>query len=163
MQKSQSEVLKEVEKEVAFEITEARDPKVFFQDRKGLFVGSSFTERIVEKSETISEGKSGTLQSFEILKYSDDATIEKALPEKHLFTESQIAAIVAEFISEQTDGKTGTLLADGNWNLFYTDTCVVGVRWVSGDAGWGVFSWQRGGREWGAGYRVFSPQLTLDF
>lgn len=158
-----SDVLKEVEKKVAFKITEARDPKVFFQDRKGLFVWSSFTERIVEKAETVPEGKSGALQSFEILKYSADAAIEMALPEKHLFTESQVAAIVAELISEQPDGKTGTLLADGNWNLFYTETCVVGVRWGAGSAGWYVGAWQRGGREWYAERRVFSPQLTLKF
>lgn len=46
---------------------------------------------------------------------------------------------------------------DGWGNLFYFPQCVVNVRWDAGDAEWFVSSWQRGGGEWSAESRVFSP------
>ncbi len=46
---------------------------------------------------------------------------------------------------------------DGNFNLFYTKDCVVGVYWSSFDGEWSVVAWRRRGVVWGRGGRVFSP------
>lgn len=46
---------------------------------------------------------------------------------------------------------------DGYANLFYLSGCVVYVHWYSGDSGWRVCAWQRGGDDWSADNRVFSP------
>lgn len=46
---------------------------------------------------------------------------------------------------------------DGNWNLFYTPSFVVSVRWYSYDSLWRVFTWARDGSGWGTDERVFSP------
>lgn len=46
---------------------------------------------------------------------------------------------------------------DGYWNLFYLESCVVGVFWNADDRGWRVSAWSRGGVGWGVGGRVFSP------
>lgn len=44
---------------------------------------------------------------------------------------------------------------DGNWNLFYTASCVVHVHWFGGE--WFVRACDRGVSAWDAGRRVFSP------
>jgi hypothetical protein len=46
---------------------------------------------------------------------------------------------------------------DGYANLFYFPACVVCVRWGADYAAWYVDTWDRRGREWSAGCRVFSP------
>ena len=46
---------------------------------------------------------------------------------------------------------------DGNWNLFYTASCVVRVYWYSFAGGWDVYAWERDGSVWDGGSRVFSP------
>lgn len=47
---------------------------------------------------------------------------------------------------------------DGSWNLFYTPSFVVRVRWHGG--GWRVSTWERDGRGWDADYQVFSPAIV---
>ncbi len=49
---------------------------------------------------------------------------------------------------------------DGNWNLFYTASHVVHVRW-GGDA-WHVRAWARDDSPWSADYRVFSPATSSE-
>lgn len=51
---------------------------------------------------------------------------------------------------------------DGYWNLFYTPTFVVGVRWGSGGGSWRVDAWARGRRAWRTDGRVVSP-ATVNF
>lgn len=46
---------------------------------------------------------------------------------------------------------------DGNFNLFYTNDCVVGVYWDSFDGKWRVDAWGRDGDAWLQDSRVFSP------
>lgn len=46
---------------------------------------------------------------------------------------------------------------DGYANLFYTESCVVGVRWDRFHGGWSVGTWSRDGVRWSADSRVFSP------
>lgn len=129
-------------------------PEEFFQKRTGLYVWSDFIERIVSKAKQ-TKAKTYALESYDLVRSSKDEEIESALGKKHLFSESEVCAIIAELISQQPKGEKGTLLADYNWNLFYTPSFVVHVYW-DGDE-WRVYAWGRGGREWLAGRRVFSP------
>lgn len=46
---------------------------------------------------------------------------------------------------------------DGNWNIFYVGTFVVGVFWNSRGGGWFVGTWYRDSRVWLTVTRVFSP------
>lgn len=48
---------------------------------------------------------------------------------------------------------------DGNFNLFYTPSCVVSVFWDEFDGDWDVYAWRRDGFGWRAGKRVFSPAI----
>lgn len=151
---TKNQVLEKVEENIVVKTT-GIDPKEFFKDREGLYVSSSFEERILEKAEKI-DAAEFNLDSFKLLKYSDDADIEKELPEKHIFTESEVCAVISELISKQPKGEKGTLDNAGKWNLFYTTSCVVGVSWRSYGGRWDVYAWGRGGDEWRSGGRVFS-------
>lgn len=153
-------VLKIVEKAIEFKTSEAHDPKKFYQDRKGLYVGYGFSERIVEKAEPVQSGTEYKVSSLELVKNAPDEKIEADLGEGHLFEDSAVCALIAEMISKQPTGEEGALLTNGDFNLFYTASCVVGVYW--GGGGWSVRDWGRGVSAWNAGFRVFSPQLTLD-
>lgn len=154
------QVLKVVEKAIEFKTSEAHDPKKFYQDRKGLYVGYGFSGRIVEKAETVKEGAEYKVSSLDLVEDAPDEKMEADLGEGHLFEINDVCALIAEMISKQPNGEEGALLTDGNWNLFYTAACVVRVYW-RGDE-WFVLGWDRVGYDWLAGYRVFSPQLTLD-
>lgn len=131
------------------------DPKEFYQNRKGLYVWSGFKDRIVAKAEAVKA--EFRLRSFTLKEDANDAKIESALPEKHIFSESDAAAIVADLIEKQPNGEEGVLLNDGNWNLFYTPGCVVLVHWSSFRGGWSVSAWGRDEDGWRAGERIFSP------
>lgn len=48
---------------------------------------------------------------------------------------------------------------DGNFNLFYTPSCVVSVRWRRFLGYWDVFTWSRSDGDWSADERVFSPAI----
>lgn len=152
-----NENLKPVEKEIAIKVEAAVDPKEFFQDRKGLWVWGDFTKRIVEKAEPTPSGTEFKLASFQLTKYLSDEEIEAALPKEHIFSETEVSAILASLISKQSKGEEGALLNNGNWNLFYTPAFVVFVYWDSGSSDWSVGSWRRDGRRWYEGHRVFSP------
>ncbi len=151
----EKDVLVLVEKKLEPVIT-AIDPKEFYQDRKGLFVFSSFKERVADKAEKVSSNEF-PISSFDLAKSASDEEIEKALPAEHLFSESDVCAVIAALIEKQPEGEKGALLNDGNWNLFYTKNCVVSVLWRSFRGGWGVRAWGRRGGDWGRGRRVFSP------
>lgn len=135
------------------------DPKEFFQKKKGLYVWSDFTDRIVDKAEPIALGELA-IEGFKIETTSKDEQIEEAIQtfervSDHVFSESQVCAVVAELISKQPEGEEGVLLNTGYSNLFYTPSFVVGVGWI--DGGWGVDAWLRGGGAWVSEGRVFSP------
>lgn len=154
-------VLEKLSEKIAVTIAEVRDPKEFYKDREGLFVFGSFEERIVQKAESVEAGREFSIDSFNLIEDAADAGIEAALPEKYLFTEGEVFAIIAELISKQPKGEEGALLNNGYANLFYTEVFVVSVRWSAGDGGWGVDAWGRGDVGWGAGGRVFSPATGL--
>lgn len=155
--KTTESVLKEVEKNIKIEASKKLVPKEFFVDRKGLYVSSSFESYIIEKAEPTKKESSFEVSSFELLKSSSDEKIEGSLPNDHLFSETDVCAIIASLIEKQPEGQEGTLLNNGYANLFYTFSHVVGVFWSFVDGEWRVFAWRRGGRGWVDGLRVFSP------
>lgn len=148
-------ILETKEKSISIEVKKNFDPKKFFVNRKGLYIWSSFTERIVSKAESTKKGFKFSVDSFDLVKNAIDKKIESALAENHLWDESDVAVIVAELIEKQSNGQEGTLLNNGYANLFYTGAFVVVVGWDGGE--WGVGAWDRGDGGWGAGRRVFSP------
>lgn len=132
-------------------------PSVFFKTDKGLYVDSDFTSRIVNKASSVDADTEYEITSLNLRLSANDATIESALPEKHIFSETEVSAIVGNLIENQPEGKEGTLLNDGSWNIFYTPDFVVSVRWNSSSSHWFVLAWRRGDDVWHGGYRVFSP------
>lgn len=99
--------------------------------------------------------KEFTLNSFDLTERLSDEKIEAALGENHLFERGEVYALIGSLIAKQPEGEEGVLLNNGNVNLFYTSSFVVYVYWS--DALWLVSTWRRGGSDWGAGDRVFSP------
>lgn len=154
-------ILEPVESKVSVEVTATIDPKEFFKNREGLYVWSDFNERVIEKASPVKEGTKFELSSFKLLESSSDETIESELPKEHIFSESDVCAIIAELISKQPKGEEGALLNTGYFNIFYTPTFVVSVVWYSGVSGWFGRAWQRGGIDWVSYCRVFSPAADL--
>lgn len=105
-----------------------------------------------------------------------DSDFKKYIPETSFepravgsFRKLERSMLDSEIESQLTPGtcELGDVLAfldnapqeckDGYANLFYLSGCVVYVHWYSGDSGWRVCAWQRGGDDWSADNRVFSP------
>lgn len=146
-------------KEVATEKVQlhAVDTKQFFKTGDGIYVWSSFVGKILPKAKK-SAAKELELSSWQLLEDSYNKTIESAFGEgKHLFSETEVCAIIATLIEKQKGGKKGLLLNDESWNLFYTKSFVVCVSWRSVVGRWVVDAWSRGGSRWDGGLRVFSP------
>lgn len=151
---AKEEVLKSIKKE-AVAIVEKHIPNEFFKNREGLFVWSSFISNVVSKAKETESGAKFNLSSFELTKDATDEEIEKDLPKDHIFSETDVCAIVADLIEKQSKGEEGILLNSGYANLFYTPSHVVHVLWSGGE--WSVDVWFRGASGWFVGFRVFSP------
>lgn len=150
-------VLEQKEKKIDISIKEF-DPQEFFKNGDGLYVYSDFKERILSKAEKVPSLEKA-LTSYDLTKNANDAAIEADLPKDHLFSESEVCAIVADLIGKQPKGEEGILLNSGYANLFYTPSFVVHV---DGDgAGWNVDAWSRRDSGRDAGSRVFSPATDL--
>lgn len=147
--------LRLLEKKIDVQVEAGFKPSSFFKDRDGLYVFSSFADRILTTAKDVKKQGTYPIASYELTKAATDEEIEMGLPKKHTFTESEVCAIIASLIEKQPKGEKGVLLNDGWWNLFYTPAFVVYVRW-SVD-GWCVYSWPRGGYLWFGSFRVFSP------
>lgn len=150
-------ILKSVAKEIVVESKEKFVPIDFFKDREGLYIFSGFENNILNKAIATDAGSEFKIASSDLEENASDEVIEKALPEKHIFSETDVCAIVASLIEKQPKGEEGTLLNNGYANLFYTPSLVVRVGWSSYDGEWVVGGWERGGHVWSAGDRVFSP------
>ena len=149
--------LESVDSGIEVKIEKGFDPKGYFKTRKGLWVSGSFAEKILSAAETTKDAGQFSLASFKLLKYSTDKEIEAELPKNHLFSETEVCAVIASLLEKQPKGKDGVLINDGNWNLFYTPAFVVSVTWSADDSEWIVYCWHRGGHGWRDGSRVFSP------
>lgn len=155
-----TKVLKIVKKKIKkVEVKEKFVPTEFFQDRKGLYVWNSFKNNIVDKAKESKKGFKSSISSFTLLKSATDNEIEKELPKKHLFSETEVCVVVASLIEKQSKGEDGPLKNNGYANLFYTRSHVVRVYWDGGR--WGVGGWNRDDGTWGGGGRVFSPATEI--
>lgn len=152
-----SQNLKLVSKSTVVKTTEIIDPGAYFNTRTGLYVWDNFRERVLPGVGVTKKGNSFKLTNYDLVQGSSDEAIEASLPKKHLFSNSDVCAIVATLIDSQKNGEPGPMITTGYTNLFYTDQCVVYVRWSAGDRGWHVDAWRRGDVRWLAGRRVFSP------
>ncbi len=152
-----SETLTSADKETAVVLSAHHVPADYFKNRKGLFVWSGFKSRILGDAKSTAAGAEFKVSSFDLAKPVTDEQIEEALPKDHLFSISDVCAIIADLISKQPAGEEGVLLNNGYVNLFYTKDCVVGVLWGSFLGEWRVGAWGRGGDGWLRGFRVFSP------
>ncbi len=152
--KKAENVLKSVKKSIAIKNKEEHIPSEFFKDGPGLFIWNSFKENIVRKAKSTKAGAEMNISSFDLKKDSTDEEIEKSLPEKHIFSETEVCAVIAELIENQPKGKKGILQNTGYANLFYTPSRVVLVYWRG--SRWFVGAWNRG-FDWYVGLRVFSP------
>jgi len=132
-------------------------PSKFFKNRDGLYVSTSAQERIVSKAEPVEANKDYQLETFDLVRASSDEDIEASLEHQNVFSETDVAAILTSLIAVQAKGEGGPLNTKGDWNLFYTPSCVVRVCWFGGE--WDVSAWERGGSDWLAGGRVFSPRI----
>ena len=109
------------------------------------WLGSYFEEKFISPNIQFEERPLGSYQT--LTKYMKDAEIENDLKPGIC----ELGDVLA-FLKNPPEGTK-----DGNWNLFYTASCVVRVSWDSDAGGWSVRAWNRGGSGWGAGVRVFSP------
>lgn len=151
------DIFKTMQGDITVKVESDINPKEFFQDREGLMVWDDFKPRILDKAEPTKAGAEFKLMSADFAKNLLDEEIESALPKEHLFSETEVSALVASLISKQPKGEDGMLLNNGYANLFYTPAFVVGVGWGSGSSGWGVGTWLRDHYGWSEGVRVFSP------
>lgn len=153
------EIFTLVQKEIPISINKTHSPAEFFKNRKGLYVWSSFSDSIVEKSKPVDAGSEFKVSSLDLKESANDEEIEDALPKEHIFSETDVCAIVAALIEKQPNGEEGTLLNNGYANLFYTPSRVVHVFWRAGRGEWRVYDWFLDGFSWDGGYRVFSPAI----
>lgn len=155
MKKSES-VLKSVKAKIEVKLPKKYEPTEFFKNRDGLYAWNSFKENVLEKAKAATVN-SFSLSSFDLTKDAYDKEIEKELPKKHIFTETEVCAVIAGLIEKQSKGEEGTLLNTGYANIFYTKSHVVSVYWRSVFGEWCVGGWRRDGHSWFEGFRVFSP------
>ncbi len=155
-----SKVLGPAGEKIVFGLTEVRNPSDV-KTGNGLYVWSSFKDRIISKAETVEAGKEFSITFQDILVRATDEEIEADLSKNHVFSESDVCAVILELISKQSQGSEGKLLNNGYANLFYTPSFVVHVFWSSVGGEWGVSAWPRDDDGWGAGSRVFSPATGL--
>jgi hypothetical protein len=118
-------ILKPVEKKIAIATKAKFDPKEYYQTRNGLYVWGNFGERILSKTSPIKTAKKISIVSYELTKSASGESIEKALPKKHIFDESEVCAIISTMIDKQAKGEEGDLLNTGYANIFYTKAFVV--------------------------------------
>lgn len=151
-------ILKVIKKSIKISLAKSHTPKEFFQTREGLYVWNSFKETVLGKAKETKAKTKFDVMYYELLKTSYDVDIETELPKKHLFSETDVCAIIAGLIAKQPKGKEGTLLNNGYANIFYTKSRVVFVYWHVSQ--WRVRDWHRGAY-WRGGKRVFSPATEI--
>ena len=161
MEHGYAKILEKGSSNVKVEIAQEFLPKDFFQSRDGLYVTSDFQNRIVEKASAVPAGSEYTTTPWDLILAANDATIESALPETHIFSESDVCAIIADLISKQPKGEEGALMIDGSWNLFYTPDFVVYVRWGARARRWLVDAWHRDDDVWDGGLACLFSRYFL--
>ncbi|MFZ2555467.1 MAG: hypothetical protein WAZ27_05280 [Minisyncoccia bacterium] len=127
------------------------DADAFFVNRPGLWVSEDFKRLILPKAKIVLPATT-SIKSFDLMQNARDREIKAELPEKH-----EVALWhIAKLIEGQEGGKSGPLLNNGDWNIFYFAGLVVGVCWFAGYREWYAHAWHLDGNRRRAEYRVFS-------
>ncbi|MCX6739520.1 MAG: hypothetical protein NT098_05770, partial [Candidatus Parcubacteria bacterium] len=95
--------------------------KSFFRDDNPdvkLYIWGGFKNRILPSTGKVSKQPAATIVSFDLTKPMYDREIRAELPENHVFAIEDLW-IIADIISRQPKGESGTLLNNGYANLFY--------------------------------------------
>ncbi len=138
------------------------NPKKFFKTRPGLYVGDSYTSRVLSEAQTLPARPGMTISYRPLVGPANDAKIIQDLPQGHIFANASVLCdCIAGMIDQQKNAEEGPLLNNGSANIFhYYDknggVSAVRVRWLSGDRRWRVGAFGLGDSQWSAGSRVFS-------
>lgn len=111
------------------------------------WVDNSFTKEFGEDEFSDTEPR---LIPYTLSKSMNDSEIIKEFN----IQECSLGEVMAMMLNPSPEMK------DGYYNIFYIKghpSRVVDVSWISGRGEWGVRDWRRGGLDWAAGRRVFSP------
>lgn len=142
-------------------IKENHSPDQFYRTRAGLYVWESFRRIVVTSAKPTEAGTKYQIVPRIMLRGASDKEVEDEMGGKkrlHLFTETEVSAIIAQLIACQAKGEQGPLLNNDYANLFFLDSCIVDVGWGSNYREWLVSTRQRGARRWSKGDQVFSPR-----
>jgi hypothetical protein len=138
-------------------LAEPHDPDAFYRTGSGLYVRANFRSKVVSLAKPSQAGATYKVAKADLTRHLADREIEGALPENHLFDETELCAIIAGLILRQSPVFEGELLNDGNPNLFYTRASVAAVHRSIGGRRWRLSAWKRDFMRWDAGSQTFSP------
>lgn len=135
-----------------------------FEDRDGLWISEAFTTLFGTK--VSSEGVHINLGKYQLTERAFDSTIIPELEHGHIFKgetgKDCLKRVIASCVLAQWGGTQGTLLNNGNANIFYLEHedggCIaVSVRMNWHNQRWGVNIWEfDGGSKWTEKDIVFS-------
>lgn len=136
----------------------------FYQSRPGLCVYDSLAHLFDLSTWQAVDSTPARPYVASLLKANaDDKDIRLELPERHLSTLEDIAALMFN----QRGGKSGFLLNNGRANIFYAlgkngEVCDVDVYWYSDSYEWDVRGWRLGQSGcWFAGGQVLCPGTVV--
>lgn len=138
-------------------LTQAFDPAKFFVTRKGLWVSDQFTRLVLPMAKIAEPTGVVSLQSYDLVRSAYDRDIKAEMPHNH-----EVALwVIAKMIEAQEGGKSGPLLNDDYWNIFYIAGFVVFVYWYAYYREWSVIAWHLDDDRWSARCRAFSSNVTF--
>ncbi|MEI7749555.1 MAG: hypothetical protein WCJ25_00970 [Candidatus Moraniibacteriota bacterium] len=172
----ESNLLKPVSCATVPKRTESFTAERWYQGRKGLYVSGSFAYCFDLRARKLVTSAPERLYVASLLKANAyDRDIRKELPENHLSTLEDIAAL----IEAQPDGKSGILLTNGYMNIFYVEgkngkVFAVSAYWCTDVRAWRVDDWMLdmfcdgnwnadhfGDWNWYAGHQVLCPSNAV--
>lgn len=133
----------------------------FYHNRKGLWVGDGFRERILPISEPTPSLPVTRLASYDLTEKANDIEICARLPNGYIFEITGAYLILATLFKRQENGKEGDFLTSGSTNILYvrgvgSDLFVVFAFWSVAEANWRVNARRLDGHYRSSGRRVFS-------
>ena len=157
---AETRLLKPVSKSTVPARTEPFNAAAFYQTSTGLYVYDTFADRLdLSARKTVDSAPERPYVASLLKANAYDTDIRKELPDTHLSTLEDIAAL----IEAQRSGKSGFLLSNGYANIFYVEgkngeVFAVRVHWGSGSRRWFVVDWELVEYgSWFAGGRVLCP------
>ena len=151
--------------DVDVETIEDFDPRKFYQDNDFLWIDQDFVDWIVSAAKSVMAGKKFNKASFRMLdKTTTGNELLKKYPED-VWDPADLCVWLTMKLTKQSKGQRGTLLNNGNFNLFLVGgirqkVFVVYVYWDSVVRRWRVAAWHLD-NEWSSGHRFFSKPIIL--